>query len=129
MRRLSIVVACLILNACGTVESERAVIGRYVCRLDNLEMTLELTAEHRFVQQVSQPKSAQRRLEGSWQMNRGHLTLDKLLLPNPFPSSLPSTADRARTLKEGPGLLMAEQWYGTVWLIFDPDSDAGFKKQ
>ena len=117
------------MSACGTVDSERAVVGHYVCKLDNLEMTLDLTADRRFVQQIVQPESAQRRLEGTWHMNRDHVTFDKLLLPNPYPSSLPTTADRAGTLKEGPGLLMGERWYGSVWLIFDPDSDAGFKKQ
>ena len=130
MRLWTLALILLTACSCGTVTSESSVAGSYLCRIDNLEMSLDLDAGHRFVQRITAPSTAKRTLEGVWRLKNAHVEFDHLLLPNPYPSSAPVSSNRAATLKdETPAHLFAERWYGMVWLIFDPDSDAGFKKK
>ena len=130
MRLYAITLLVFVASSCGTVSSEASLRGAYVCTIDNLEMSLELRDGHRYIQKITSPPSARRIVEGGWRLKGAHVEFDRLALPNPYPSSAPTSADRAATLKdETPAFLAAERWYGKVWLIFDPDSDAGFKKQ
>lgn len=130
MQYCAIAFLTMLLASCGTVRSERDIIGKYVCQIDDLAMTLELNANHQFVQVITEPPTDGRMARGQWQLKGTNVEFDRLLLPYPYPSSAPNSENRAASLnEEAPALLPAEFWYGSVWLIFDPDSHAGFKKQ